>query len=310
MTMGAPCCSWEKNGSARAARCCSARSKSCGGAAPICGSSWPGRHRRSSCLRASPTTAWFHCIRCRGCCRKRRSSCCRRARSRPGSPPSTRCSARSLASEPTSARCPRSSATPRSAYLQGIGPRSLAPSNGCSIRRRSASLWGRPAGYGSLPRVICGPRWESDCPPCSDRRLFSIWRLSGISRHLKYMSRRGGGTMAIETTGAIEAGGGWARDDATGVGWVPGGGIAGEARIHQETQVEAFNVEYVCEREWKLIEPVFDSRFAGRAFSFVDVGGGNGNFADRLLQRYPDATGTVLDCARGLLAQNVMHSQK
>jgi hypothetical protein len=116
--------------------------------------------------------------------------------------------------------------------------------------------------------------------------------------------------MAIETTGAIEAGDVWTEDDDDAAGWVPRGGLAGEARILQENQVEDFNVEYVCEREWKLIESVFDSRFAGRAFSFVDVGGGNGNFADRLLQRYPDATGTVLDCARGLLAQNVGHPRK
>ena len=92
--------------------------------------------------------------------------------------------------------------------------------------------------------------------------------------------------------------------------WGPGEGPIGEARSLLEHQVEDFNVEYVCEREWKLVEPGFDSRFAGRPFSFLDVGGGNGAFSDRLLQRYPDASATVLDSAQVLLARNVAHPRK
>ena len=98
--------------------------------------------------------------------------------------------------------------------------------------------------------------------------------------------------------------------DDTAPRWEDPGNHVAEAKQLQENQLEDFNVEYVCEREWKLVEPAFDSRFSGRAFSFLDVGGGNGNFADRLLQRYPDATGTVLDSARGLLAENAGHPRK
>jgi SAM-dependent methyltransferase len=98
--------------------------------------------------------------------------------------------------------------------------------------------------------------------------------------------------------------------DDTAPGWETPGNHVAEAKQLQEDQLEDFNVEYVCENEWKLVEPGFDSRFSGRAFSFLDVGGGNGNFADRLLQRYPDARGTVLDSARGLLAANAGHPRK
>jgi len=120
--------------------------------------------------------------------------------------------------------------------------------------------------------------------------------------------------MAIESSSVMGQGipdaAPWTDGDYDAAGWEPREDLVGEARLLRENQVEDFNVEYVCEREWKLIEPAFDSRFAGRTFSFLDVGGGNGNFADRLLHRYPEATGSVFDCARGLLAQNSSHPRK
>lgn len=119
-----------------------------------------------------------------------------------------------------------------------------------------------------------------------------------------------GGAMASSIGQKIPDATAWTDDDDNAAGWNPPADMVGEARKLQEDQTEDFNVEYVCEQEWKLIEPAFDSRFADRAFSFLDVGGGNGNFADRLLQRYPAATGTVVDCARGLLAQNASHPRK
>lgn len=100
-------------------------------------------------------------------------------------------------------------------------------------------------------------------------------------------------------------------DDFDGAaGWVPEHDLLGEAKALREDQLQGFDVEYVCEREWKLVEPAFDARFRDRAFSFLDVGGGNGQFADRLLDRYPRANGTVLDSARVLLEQNVSHPRK
>lgn len=83
-----------------------------------------------------------------------------------------------------------------------------------------------------------------------------------------------------------------------------------QARKLQEHQLVDFNIEHVCDPEWKLVEPRFDARFAGRAFSFLDVGGGNGTFADRLLERYPQAEATVLDTAKPLLDLNVQNPRK
>lgn len=119
--------------------------------------------------------------------------------------------------------------------------------------------------------------------------------------------------MRIGTWSSLTQGipGASSADDLDGAaGWVPERDLRGEAKSLQAHQLEDFDVEHLCEREWKLVEPAFDARFGQRRFSFLDVGGGNGRFADRLLRRYPGAKATVLDSARMLLAQNVPHPRK
>ena len=87
---------------------------------------------------------------------------------------------------------------------------------------------------------------------------------------------------------------GEANDDTTPV----------KARMLDDDQLRTFNTEHICDGEWETIKPTFDARFAGREFSFVDVGGGNGSFADMLLAAYPAARGVVLDPAEILLREN------
>jgi SAM-dependent methyltransferase len=76
------------------------------------------------------------------------------------------------------------------------------------------------------------------------------------------------------------------------------------ARMLDENQLRTFNTEHICDAEWARIKPIFDAKFAGREFSFVDIGGGNGSFADMLLAEYPGARGVVLDPAEILLREN------
>lgn len=75
-------------------------------------------------------------------------------------------------------------------------------------------------------------------------------------------------------------------------------------------QLEAFDTEYVTEPRWLLFKSHLDRHFPEGDFSFLDVGGGNGVFADRLLAGYPAARGTVLDSAPSLLARNTPHERK
>jgi len=78
----------------------------------------------------------------------------------------------------------------------------------------------------------------------------------------------------------------------------------------EDQQVEAFDTEYVDDSRWQPIRNLINRDFPDGEFSFLDVGGGNGVFADRLLSEYPKATGTVLDNSETLLARNVPNSRK
>lgn len=77
-----------------------------------------------------------------------------------------------------------------------------------------------------------------------------------------------------------------------------------------DEQVEAFDREYVDEDRFRRICQTIDRDFPDGRFSFLDVGGGNGHFCDQLLERYPDAQGTVLDNSELLLARNRPHPRK
>ena len=82
------------------------------------------------------------------------------------------------------------------------------------------------------------------------------------------------------------------------------------ARMLDEDQLRTFNTEQICAAEWTTLKPIFDAQFGSREFSFVDVGGGNGSFADMLLAAYPLARGVVLDPAEILLRENKPHPRK
>jgi SAM-dependent methyltransferase len=77
-----------------------------------------------------------------------------------------------------------------------------------------------------------------------------------------------------------------------------------------DTQAAAFNEDYAEGGRWDAVKACIDRDFAGGDFSFLDIGGGNGRFADRLLLRYPNARGTVLDNSQVLLALNVPNERK
>ncbi len=77
-----------------------------------------------------------------------------------------------------------------------------------------------------------------------------------------------------------------------------------------DSQLAAFDVEFVDDRLWPLVAARIDSDFPAGDFRFLDVGGGAGRFADQLLERYPRASGTVLDNSERLLAGNRPHDRK
>ena len=77
-----------------------------------------------------------------------------------------------------------------------------------------------------------------------------------------------------------------------------------------DSQVEAFDTEYVDDTRWAQMSQLLNVDFPGGEFTFLDVGGGNGRFADRLLAEYPASKGTVIDNSEVLLARNKPNGRK
>jgi Methyltransferase domain len=78
----------------------------------------------------------------------------------------------------------------------------------------------------------------------------------------------------------------------------------------EDSQLETFDIEYVNDKRWQIVQSQIDKDFPDGDFSFLDVGGGNGMFADRLLDYYPRSRGTVLDNSQLLLDRNKTHPHK
>ena len=56
--------------------------------------------------------------------------------------------------------------------------------------------------------------------------------------------------------------------------------------------------------------PLLTAKHPDGRFRFLDLGGGNGNFTDRVLNRFPSSEGTVLDVSEMLLARNQSRPNK
>ena len=84
---------------------------------------------------------------------------------------------------------------------------------------------------------------------------------------------------------------------------------ARNAKVLSDEQLEAFDVEYIGPDKWAHVRHCIDVDFSD-AFSMLDVGGGNGAFADRVLKSYPRSRVTVLDLSEMLLARNKPHLSK
>ena len=60
------------------------------------------------------------------------------------------------------------------------------------------------------------------------------------------------------------------------------------------------------ERKFTLLDELTE----GRPFTLLDLGGGNGLFADQLLARFPKGVVTIIDISSALLSKNNLSSRK
>jgi hypothetical protein len=78
-----------------------------------------------------------------------------------------------------------------------------------------------------------------------------------------------------------------------------------------DSQLQTFaHRDYVTDELFDGIADAIEREFGQGSFSFLDVGGGGGLFADRLLARFPEARATVLDNSELLLSQNAANDRK
>jgi ubiquinone/menaquinone biosynthesis C-methylase UbiE len=77
-----------------------------------------------------------------------------------------------------------------------------------------------------------------------------------------------------------------------------------------ETQNATFDNEYHLPEEMECKLRRLELLYNEKAFTILDVGGGNGKFLDGLLSRFPPAKGTLIDISRQLLRLNRQHPRK
>lgn len=77
-----------------------------------------------------------------------------------------------------------------------------------------------------------------------------------------------------------------------------------------DDQLQAFDTEYVTDALWAAFSARVAEDFPEGDFRFIDLGGGTGRFADRVLEAFPKSTGIVLDNGKLLLDRNAPHPRK
>jgi ubiquinone/menaquinone biosynthesis C-methylase UbiE len=77
-----------------------------------------------------------------------------------------------------------------------------------------------------------------------------------------------------------------------------------------DEQLRAFNRDRITESKWRPLQACITKDFPDGQFTFLDIGGGNGTFADRILASYPESRATVLDNSEMLLAHNIQSDRK
>ena len=85
---------------------------------------------------------------------------------------------------------------------------------------------------------------------------------------------------------------------------------ATNVKLLSEQQTQAFDEEYVCDSLFAQIKPYYNIINKQQRFDVLDVGGGNGAYADRLLRTYSKAHLTVLEPDQYLLSKNSKHPRK
>ncbi len=81
-------------------------------------------------------------------------------------------------------------------------------------------------------------------------------------------------------------------------------------RVLSDLQLAAFDHDCITDSAFENTASCLRSTFPNGKFFFLDVGGGRGFFADRVLTEFPLSRGIVLDNAASALQANVQNDRK
>jgi SAM-dependent methyltransferase len=77
-----------------------------------------------------------------------------------------------------------------------------------------------------------------------------------------------------------------------------------------DQQLEAFDQEYVSTPIWTALEPQLRRHLGAGPARMLDIGGGNGMFADRMLEAFDELSVVVLEPAANLAEANTVRQRK
>jgi len=77
-----------------------------------------------------------------------------------------------------------------------------------------------------------------------------------------------------------------------------------------EQQVLDFDTDYIQNKDWDKLCEYLEVLFPEGDFSFLDVGGGNGVFCDKVLSTFPKSTAVLLDNSEYLISLNTQSERK
>ncbi|WP_070966158.1 methyltransferase domain-containing protein [Vibrio sonorensis] len=87
--------------------------------------------------------------------------------------------------------------------------------------------------------------------------------------------------------------------------------MGNELRFLSAEQTQAFDVEYVNDLLFERVKQAINHHCGPfTPTRFVDVGGGNGSYSDKILEHFPMANTVVVEPDQGLLNKNRVHPRK
>jgi hypothetical protein len=86
--------------------------------------------------------------------------------------------------------------------------------------------------------------------------------------------------------------------------------MATETRKMNDEQIAGYDLEFASPKMLDDLFALIEKRFGDRPFKHLDVGGGNGIFTGRILDRFPNCRSTLIDSAELLIRRNKPNPRK